>query len=150
MATNWFNETAEGTISKLKTNVDTGLSTEEAEKRKEQYGLNELKAKKKKSMFIRFLEQFKDFMIIILIISALVSGVVGIMEGEGIVDTLIILAIVLVNAVIGVIQESKAEKSLEALQKLSSHVAKVMRNGKLEVVPSSQLVPRRYCNIRNR
>ena len=141
MAKSWFNQTVDETISNLKTDVENGLSIEEVRKRQEEYGLNELKAKKKKSLFIKFLEQFKDFMIIVLIISAIVSGIVGVAEGEGITDTIIILAVVLVNAIIGVAQENKAEKSLEALQKLSSHVAKVMRNGKLEVIPSKELVP---------
>ena len=141
MATNWFNKTVDETISTLKTDVERGLSTEEIKKRQEEHGLNELKAKKKKSLLVKFLEQFKDFMIIILIISAIISGVVGIAEGEGITDTIIILVVVVVNAIIGVAQENKAEKSLEALQKLSSHVAKVMRNGKLEVIPSRELVP---------
>ena len=90
---------------------------------------------------MKFLEQFKDFMIIVLIIAAIVSGIVGIHEGEGIADTIIILIVVVVNAIIGVAQESKAEKSLEALQKLSSHVAKVIRDGKLVVVQSAELVP---------
>ncbi len=141
MKVNWFNQTVDETISNLKTDIENGISTEEVKKRQEKYGLNELKAKKKKSLFVKFLEQFKDFMIIVLIISAIVSGVVGVAEGEGITDTIIILVVVLVNAIIGVAQENKAEKSLEALQKLSSHVAKVMRNGKLEVIPSRELVP---------
>ena len=95
----------------------------------EKFGKNELKAQKKKSLFVKFLEQFKDFMIIVLIIAAIISGVVGYMQGEGITDSIIILIVVIVNAIIGVAQEVKAEKSLEALQKLSSHSAKVMRNG---------------------
>ena len=141
MAVNWFGQTVDETIATLKTDVEKGLSQDEVKKRQEQYGLNELKAKKKKSLFVKFLEQFKDFMIIILIISAIISGIIGIAEGEGITDTIIILIVVVVNAIIGVAQENKAEKSLEALQKLSSHVAKVIRNGKLEVVPSKELVP---------
>ena len=136
MVKTWFTQTVDETISTLKTDVEKGLPIEEIKKRQEEYGLNELKAKKKKSLFIKFLEQFKDFMIIILIISAIISGIVGVAEGEGITDTIIILLVVFVNAIIGVAQENKAEKSLEALQKLSSHVAKVMRNGKLEVIPS--------------
>ena len=97
--------------------------------------------KKKKSTFVKFLEQFKDFMIIVLIIAAIISGVVGYIEGEGITDSIIILIVVILNAVIGVIQENKAEKSLEALQKLSAHVSKVIRNGKMEVIPAKELVP---------
>ena len=141
MATNWFNKTVDEAISTLKTDAEKGLSQEEVVKRQEKYGLNELKAKKKKSLIVKFLEQFKDFMIIILIISAIISGVIGVAQGEGITDTIIILIVITVNAIIGVAQENKAEKSLEALQKLSSHVAKVMRNGKLEVIPSKELVP---------
>ena len=141
MATNWFNKTVDEVESTLKTNAENGLTAEEAKKRQEEYGLNELKAKKKKSLFVKFLEQFKDFMIIILIISAIISGVVGVAQGEGFTDTIIILVVVVVNAIIGVAQENKAEKSLEALQKLSSHVAKVIRNGKLQVIQSKELVP---------
>ena len=80
-------------------------------------------------------------MIIVLIIAAIISGVVGYIEGEGITDSIIILIVVILNAVIGVIQENKAEKSLEALQKLSAHVSKVIRNGKMEVIPAKELVP---------
>ena len=143
MPTNWFNLSEKDTIEKLKTNEETGLKKDEINIRQEQYGLNELQAQKKKSIIIKFLEQFKDFMIIVLIISAIVSGVVGVMEEglSGITDTVIILVVIIVNAIIGVLQESKAEKSLEALQKLSSHVAKVIRDGKLEVIPSRDLVP---------
>ena len=140
MAINWFNKTVDEVESTLKTNAENGLTAEEAKKRQEE-GLNELKAKKKKSLFVKFLEQFKDFMIIILIISAIISGVVGVAQGEGFTDTIIILVVVVVNAIIGVAQENKAEKSLEALQKLSSHVAKVVRDGKLQVIQSKELVP---------
>ena len=141
MEKNWFNEETEQIEKKLKTNIEQGLTKEEVEEKRKEFGFNELKAKKKKSLFVKFLEQFKDFMIIVLIIAAIVSGIVGYMEGEGITDSIIILIVVIVNAIIGVVQESKAEKSLEALQKLSSHVAKVVRNGKVEVVPSRELVP---------
>ena len=143
MTTNWFNQTVKDTVEQLETNEEKGLTTEEVKKRQEKYGLNELAAKKKKSTFVKFLEQFKDFMIIVLIISAIISGIVGVMEEgiSGITDTVIILVVVILNAIIGVIQENKAERSLEALQKLSSHVAKVMRDGKLEVVQSRELVP---------
>ena len=141
MEENWFNKSIEQTEKELETNIENGLNKEQVEKAREKYGLNELKAKKKKSLIIKFLEQFKDFMIIILIIAAIISGAVGIAQGEGITDTIIILIVVIVNAIIGVAQENKAEKSLEALQKLSSHAAKVIRNGKMEVLPSKELVP---------
>ena len=138
---NWFSKSIEETKEELKTNLESGLNSNEVEIKREKYGLNELRAKAKKSLFVKFLEQFKDFMIIVLIISAIISGIVGIAEGEGITDTIIILVVILINAIIGVAQESKAEKSLEALQKLSSHVAKVIRNGSIIVVPSKELVP---------
>ena len=141
MDKNWFNKTVDETVSDLKTNLENGLSYDEVKQRQEKYGLNELKAKKKKSLIVKFLEQFKDFMIIVLIISAIISGIIGVSNGEGITDTIIIMVVIIVNAVIGVAQENKAEKSLEALQKLSSHVAKVIRDGKLDVVPSKELVP---------
>ncbi len=141
MEKNWFNLSIEETAQKLETNPKEGLSQDTLAARYEKYGYNELKAKKKKSMIVKFLEQFKDFMIIILIIAAIVSGVVGIQEGEGITDTIIILIVVVLNAIIGVAQENKAEKSLEALQKMSSHAAKVIRDGKLAVVPAKDLVP---------
>ena len=87
------------------------------------------------------MEQFKDFSILVLIIAAIVSGAVGMAEGEGITDTIIILIVVIVNAIIGVTQESKAEKSLEALQKLTDHASKVIRNGEIKVVAAKELVP---------
>lgn len=138
---NWFNKGISQVEKELQTNIKNGLTEEQVKANYEKYGMNELKQKKKKSLFVKFLEQFKDFMIIVLIVAAVVSGAVGIAEGEGITDTIIILIVVVVNAIIGVVQESKAEKSLEALQKLSAHASKVMRNGKITVVQSKELVP---------
>ena len=137
----WYNKSKEEIKEELKVDFETGLSTEQVKQNREKFGANELQQKKKKSLFVKFLEQFKDFMIIVLIIAAIVSGVVGVAEGEGITDTIIILIVVVLNAIIGVVQESKAEKSLEALQKLSAHASKVLRNGKIEVVQSKELVP---------
>ena len=138
---NWFQKDVEEVEKELETNLEKGLTTEEVTKRREKYGLNELKSKKKKTLFQKFLDQFKDFSIIVLIIAAIVSGFVGVAEGEGITDTIIILIVVVVNAIIGVTQESKAEKSLEALQKLTDHASKVIRNGELTVIPAKELVP---------
>ena len=138
---NWFNESVEEVEKELHTNINNGLSNEEVQKRREKYGLNELQQKKKKSLLKRFIDQFKDFSIIILIIAAIVSGFVGVAQGEGITDTIIILIVVIVNAIIGVTQESKAEKSLEALQKLTDHASKVVRDGEVKVVPAKELVP---------
>ena len=136
----WFNKTAVEVEEYLQTNMEKGLSSSEARKRQEENGFNELKQAKKKSLFIKFLEQFKDFMIIVLIIAAIVSGVVGVAQGEGITDTIIILIVVIANAIIGVAQEAKAEKSLEALQKLSGHEAKVIRDGNIQTIPARELV----------
>ncbi len=138
---NWFNKTFKEVEKELETDLEKGLNKEKVEERQEKYGFNELQQVAKKSLFQRFLEQFKDFSIIVLIIAAIVSGIVGVLQGEGITDTIIILIVVIVNAIIGVAQESKAEKSLEALQKLSDHASKVIRNENMEVVPSKELVP---------
>ena len=137
----WFQKNVDEIKNEFNVNEEQGLSEEQVIKNRQTYGTNELATKKKKSLFVKFLEQFKDFMIIVLIIAAVISGIVGWYEGEGITDSIIILIVVIVNAIIGVAQESKAEKSLEALQKLSSHVAKVLRNGSVTVVPSKELVP---------
>ena len=138
---NWFNKEIKEVEQELQTNVDKGLTTEQVKEKREKYGVNELQSAKKKTLLQRFIDQFKDFSIIILIIAAIVSGIVGVAEGEGITDTIIILIVVIVNAIIGVTQESKAEKSLEALQKLTDHVAKVIRNGEITVIPAKELVP---------
>ena len=136
----WFNKTVEEIEEYLQTSMKEGLSTIEVKKRQQENGFNELKAQKKKSLFIKFLEQFKDFMIIVLIIAAIVSGAVGVAQGEGITDSIIILIVVIANAIIGVAQESKAEKSLEALQKLSGHETKVIRDGNISTIPARELV----------
>ena len=141
MEKNWFDKEIREVEKELSTNSENGLKQEQIEELRQKHGFNELKATKKKSLFQRFIEQFKDFSIIVLIIAAIVSGIVGVAQGEGITDTIIILIVVIVNAIIGVAQESKAEKSLEALQKLSDHAAKVVRDGDIQVVPARELVP---------
>ena len=138
---NWYQKNIEEIKKELETDLENGLTENKAKELQNTIGFNELTAKKKKSLIVKFLEQFKDFMIIVLIIAAIVSGVVGVLQGEGVTDTIIILVVVIVNAIIGVAQENKAEKSLEALQKLSAHASKVIRNGNLIVVPSRELVP---------
>jgi len=87
----WFNKTEKEVEKELSTNIDAGLTKDEVIKRQKQYGFNELEEKKKKTLLVKFLEEFKDFMIIILIIAAIVSGIVGYMQGEGITDSIIIL-----------------------------------------------------------
>ena len=141
MEKQWFNKEVKDVEKELETDLEKGLDSSKVEAHKAKYGLNELQEKKKDSLFKKFIAQFKDFSIIVLIIAAIVSGAVGIAEGEGITDTIIILIVVLLNAVIGVVQESKAEKSLEALKKLSEHAAKVIRDGKEQVIPARELVP---------
>lgn len=127
---------------KLKTNIETGLTDEEAKKRQEQFGKNKLNEAKKTSIIVRFLRQFNDFMIIILLISAGISAGISYFEhSNDYIDSIIIVGIVILNAIMGVIQESKAEKSIEALQKLSSPQAKVKRNGQSRLIASEELVP---------
>lgn len=127
---------------KLKTNIYEGLSEEEAKKRKEKYGENKLQEQKKDSVLKRFIKQFNDFMIIILIIAAIISAVVAKMQGSNdYIDSVIIIAIVVLNSIMGVIQEAKAEKSLEALKKMSAPVTKVKRNGKATIIKGNDVVP---------
>ena len=141
MENKWFNKTASEVKDSLNTDLKNGLTNSKASENLEKFGFNELKAQKKVPLIIKFLEQFKDFMIIILIIAAIVSGAISIAQGEKITDSVIILIVVIANAIIGVAQEAKAEKSLEALQKLSGHEAKVIRDGSVGVVPAKELVP---------
>ena len=121
---------------------EQGLTGAEAAKRLERDGRNELAAEKKDSLIKRFFAQMADPMIIILIVAAAISAVTGIYEEgiEGITDTIIILIVVIVNAVLGVYQESKAEKAIEALQAMSAATSKVLRDGKVTIVPSAELV----------
>lgn len=141
MENKWFNQTVQEAEKNLETNIQMGLTQEQINQKLAKYGLNEIETKKKKSLFIKFLEQFKDFMIIVLIFAAIISGAISIAQGEAITDSIIILVVVIVNSIIGVAQEAKAEKSLEALQKLSGHEAKVIREGNLQVISAKDLVP---------
>ena len=118
-----------------------GLTSAEAQKRLEENGKNKLAAAKGKSLIRRFLEQLADPMIIILLVAAAISGVLAAMTpGESFADVIIILAVVIINAVLGVYQESKAEKAIEALQKMSAATSKVLRDGKVQIVHSEDLV----------
>ncbi len=136
-----FRQEAADLIRELGANESSGLTTAEVKKRQEQYGFNQLESKSKKSFLRMFLEQFRSFMIIVLLIAAAISGVVGVMEGEGLLDTYIILGILLVNALIGAVQEKKAETSLEALKELASPLSKVLRDGAISEVNTRELVP---------
>lgn len=135
----YYCEEKETVLSELGSK-EAGLRAAEAAKRLEESGKNALKATKGKSLFRRFLEQLSDPMILILIAAAVVSAVMAVVENEGFTDTIIILAVVLINAVLGVYQESKAEKAIEALQKMSAAMSKVMRDGNVHTVPSEDLV----------
>lgn len=114
----------------------TGLSSEDAQKRFEKIGPNTLQEKKKKPAWVLFLDQFKDFMILILAAAAIISGIVG-----DLTDTIIILVIILLNAVLGFVQEYRAEKAMDSLKKLTETQTKVFRDGQLLAVPSRDLVP---------
>ena len=120
---------------------EQGLSSQEAEKRLEQYGKNKLKEGKKASLLERFLKELADPMIIILIVAAAISGVTAYYEGESFTDVFIILAVVIINAVLGVFQESKAEAAIAALQEIAAATSKVLRDGKLVTLKSEELVP---------
>ena len=117
-----------------------GLSQTEAQSRLEKNGKNKLEAAKGKSLIRRFLEQFADPMIIILLVAAAISGVLAVIENDSFADVIIILAVVIINAILGVYQESKAEKAIEALQEMSAATSKVLRDGKVQVIHSEDLV----------
>ena len=138
----WHSSSVEEVSKNLKTNVNIGLSEDEAQKRFERYGPNNLKEKKKESIFVKFIKQFNDFMIITLIIAAIISAVVSKLNGEAdYIDSIIIVAIVIFNAIMGLVQEQKAEKSLEALKKMSAPNAKVRRNGRVQEIDATMVVP---------
>ena len=121
----------------FKTNLNGGLNDEQVLLNRKQYGTNELESKKKQSIIVKFLLQFKDALIIILLISAIISIIIDPSEW---VDSLIIFVVVIVNAILGVYQENKAEKSLDALRSMSSPNTKVFRNNSLISIPSNEVV----------
>lgn len=119
---------------------EAGLSSQEADTRLQTNGKNKLAEAKKDSILKRFVKQLMDPMILILLAAAAISGVLAVVEGESFADVIIILAVVIINAVLGVYQENKAEKAIEALQEMSAATSKVLRDGKLMSVPSEDLV----------
>ena len=135
----YYCEETETTLNELSTTAE-GLSSEEAARRLEANGKNRLADAPGKSLIRRFLEQMADPMIIILLVAALISGVLAVVENESFADVIIILAVVIVNAVLGVYQENKAEKAIEALQEMSAATSKVLRDGKICIVRSEELV----------
>ncbi len=140
---NYYDISTEETLKALQTDSEKGLTSAEVASRQAQYGANLLKGKKKKGMFLKFLDQFKDVMILILLAAAAVSFVVACLEGEakGFFEPALILIIVVVNAIMGVMQESKAEKALEALKSMSAPHSRVIRGGEEHIVMASALVP---------
>ena len=128
-------------IRRLNTKEREGLTEEEVKIRQTKYGKNKLKDKKKESLIIKFIKQFNDFMIITLIIASIISAVISKMQGENdYVDSIIIIGIVIFNALMGVIQEAKAEKSIEALKQMTPQITKVIRNGKTTEINAEDLV----------
>jgi Ca2+-transporting ATPase len=132
----FYAQEAEAVLKELQTDVN-GLSNDEAKTRLSQYGANELEEGKKKSLVQKFFEQFKDLMIIVLLAAAIISAVVS----HEIVDSIIILAVVIINAIMGVVQEAKAEQAIEALREMSTPNANVLRNGHTVTIKSDELVP---------
>ncbi|TFZ41318.1 cation-translocating P-type ATPase [Soehngenia longivitae] len=133
---NWYNKSADEALKELNVDPTKGLDTASAKERLEKYGANELKEEKGKSFFKKLLAQFSDFLVLILIAAALVSFFIG--ETQ---DSIVIIAIVIVNAMLGLYQEGKAEKALDALKKMASPTAKVVRDGKTVEIGSRELVP---------
>ncbi len=139
----FHDKTAQDTLSALSSDQNSGLSEQTAAQLLSQHGQNKLREKKKKSAIVRFLEQFKDVMIIILILAAIISFVVVCIEknwGE-LFEPALILLIVILNAIMGVVQESKAERALDALKSMSAPHARVIRDGKESVIDAAMLVP---------
>jgi Ca2+-transporting ATPase len=138
---NFYNMTVGEAEKTLSTDATRGLSAADVARRRAESGYNEFTKTKHSTLAGKFLAQFKSFMIIVLIAAAAVSGFIGYMEGEGFTDAIIILAIVIVNAIVGTAQEAKAERALDALEKLSSPQCKVVRDGEVIVLDSRELVP---------
>ena len=139
----FHNQKKEDVLKNLETDELRGLSEEQIAPRVAKYGENKLIDKKKKSMFVRFLEQFKDVMIIILIVAAIVSLVIACIEGNPMefIEPALIFLIVIMNAIMGLVQENKAEKALNALKNMSAPHARVIRDGKEKIIKASELVP---------
>ena len=137
MAEKYYTESVPDVEKALNTSLADGLSDSEAKARLEKYGPNALASKKKRSMFMRFIDQFKDFMIIVLIIAAILSGVLA----HEWTDAAIIMIVVILNAILGVFQEARSEAAIEALKEMATPDAHVRRNGAIITIPSTELVP---------
>ena len=133
---NWYKQGRGEILKNLGTSIEKGLTDLEVQKRLERYGTNELMEAPKEGFISKLINQFSDFLVLILIVAAIISMFIG--ETR---DSIVILSIVAINAFLGIYQEGKAEKALEALQKMTSPTAKVIRNGHLDVVSTTNLVP---------
>ena len=138
-----FSQSRQEILDELQTDPERGLSDAEVDARRAKFGENRMADRKKKSLFIRFIEQFKDVMIVILLIAAVVSFIVACVEGDPMefIEPALIVFIVVLNAIMGMLQESKAEKALDALKNMSAPHARVLRDGKEKIVQASELVP---------
>ena len=138
-----YDQSREEILKDLSTDEHTGLSSSEVVVRQEKYGPNKLRGKKKKTNLQRFADQFKDVMILILIAAAVISFVIAFVEGDPkeFFEPALILLIIIVNAIMGVLQESKAEKALDALKNMSAPHARVIRDGTEKIIDASDLVP---------
>ena len=133
---------AEDVLKEQSTSADAGLSTSEAQTRQAKFGPNKLKEEEKTPLWIRFFQQMADPMVIMLIVAAVISAVTGMIQGESEwADVIIIMAVVIINSALGVIQEAKSEEALAALQEMSAAQSKVIRDGKQISLHSSELVP---------
>ena len=138
----WETFRKEEVLKELKTDKKRGLTKEEVFSRRQKYGENKLKDKPKETLFIKFIKQFNDFMIIILIIASIISAGVAYLQGENdYIDSIIIIVIVVLNAFMGVIQEAKAEKSIEALKQMTPPKARVIRENETKEINADELVP---------
>ena len=137
---NYYSKELKEVFLEFNSNI-LGLTSKKAEEYLKKYGQNKLEEPDKESILKKFIEQFKDFTVILLIIAAIVSGVIDTLHGDSLLNTFVILLVVLANAVIGVIQELNAEKSLDALKKLTEHTATVERDGKTIKILSKEVVP---------
>ena len=136
----YYDEDIDKVLDALQTSEE-GLSSEEAQARLNRYGLNKLKETNKKSKLSKFLDQFKDMMIVVLLIAAVFSGISSYLNGEAYTDTIVIIAVVLLNAIMGFVQELKADSAVESLKKMTTPNAKVIRNGQVTICSSEKIVP---------
>ncbi len=135
-------ESKDRVLGELSSDEESGLTAAEASSRLSQYGPNELEKEEKTPLWKRFFEQMADPMVIMLIVAAVISAVTGMIQGESEwADVIIIMAVVIINSVLGVVQEAKSEQALEALQQMSAAQSKVIRDGKMAHLPSAELVP---------